>query len=91
MAKNNFQRLEEEELSRLPDLPLGIKHNVHNHLDSLRTIGGVIDLYLSKLVDVFIAMTGGKPERPSNTFFSDSGHNPPTDPDSGGPGGPANG
>ena len=85
MEKNNFQRLEEEEISRLPELPLGIvKDNVHTQLDGFRAIGGMIDLYLSKLIDIFVAMTGGKSERSGRG-------NPPTDPDNSVPGGPGKG
>ena len=85
MAKNNFQRLEEEEIDRLPDLPLGIANNVYNNLNNLRTFGSVIDLYLSKIIDVFVMMTGGNATRSSHT----SGHGSPTEPDSGIPGRPS--
>lgn len=88
---NNFQRLEEEEIEQLPEIPLGIAHNVHNNLDNMRTMGSMVDLYLTKIVDVFVMMTGGKVERPNNTFTYTSGHGSPTEPDSGIPGGPAEG
>lgn len=85
---NNFQRLEEEEIEQLPQLPLGIGHNVHNRLDNMRTMGSMVDLYLTKIVDVFVMMTGGKVERPNNNFSPGGNHGRPTDPDADMPGGP---
>ena len=86
---NNFQRLEEEEMDNLPQLPLGIAHNVHNSLGNMRTMGSIVDLYLTKIVDVFIMMAGGKVERPNNNFRPNSGSGSPTEPDRGMPGGPS--
>ena len=87
---NNFQRLEEEELNELTHVPLGIiSNNVYNRLDNMRTMGSIVDLYLTKIVDVFVMMAGGKVERPNNTFSHTSGHRSPTEPDSGVPGGPS--
>ena len=86
---NNFQRLEEEEMDNLPQLPLGIGHQVHNSLDNMRTMGSMVDLYLTKIVDVFVMMAGGKSERPNNGFSPGGSHGTPTDPHSDGPGGPA--
>jgi hypothetical protein len=91
MGKNNFQRLEEEELGNLPDLPLGIAHNVHNSLDNMRTLGGVVDLYLTKIIDVLIMMSGGTVDRSGNSFSSSTNHGTPTDPDRGTPRGPSGG
>jgi len=90
MRKNNFQRLEDEELDRLPDLPFSIANNVHNRLNNMRTIGNVIELYLTKVIDVLVMMTGGKSKPASKNSFTDtSGHGSPTEPDIDGPGGPA--
>jgi len=85
---NNFQRLEEEEMDRFAQ-PLGIiGNNVHNSLDNMRTMGSMFELYFTKIVDVFVIMTGGNSERSNNTFSHTSGHGSPTEPDSGKPGGP---
>lgn len=89
MRKNNFQRLEDEDLERMPDVPLRIASNVHNSLGNMRTMGSMVDLYLTKIIDVFIMMSGGTVERNNNTFSHTSGHGSPTEPDSGIPGGPS--
>ena len=87
---NNFQRLEEEEINRFKEQPLDIIGNkVHNKLDNMRAMGGIVELYLTKLVDVFVMMTGGNTQRPNNTFSHTGGHGSPTEPDTGKPGGPA--
>ena len=87
---NNFQRLEEEEMEQLPPLPLGIIGNrVHNRLDNMRTMGSMVDLYLTKIVDVFVMMAGGKVERPNNNFSPGGSYGAPTEPDGDVPGGPS--
>jgi len=56
----------------------------------MRTMGSMVELYLTKIVAVFVMMTGGKNvERPNNTFSHTSGHGSPTEPGSGMPGGPS--
>ena len=86
---NNFQRLEEEEMEQLPPLPLGIGHRVHNRLDNMRTMGSIVDLYLTKIVDVFVMLTGGSVERPNNNFSPGGDYGAPTEPDRDTPGGPS--
>ncbi len=85
---NNFQRLEEEEIDRLPDLPLGISQNVNNTLGGMRTFGSIIELYLAKIFDVVTMMAGGEVKRPQNTFNHTEGHGTPTEPNSDSPRGP---
>ncbi len=81
---NNFQRLEEEEIDRLPDLPMGIAQNVNSTLGGMRTFGSIIELYLAKIFDVVTMMAGGD----NNTFSDPGGHGSPTEPDGGSPRGP---
>lgn len=88
---NNFKRLEEEELDRLPDLPLGISQNVNSSLGNMRTLGSVVELYFAKIFDVFVMMAGGRIDTPPNNFSNPGGHGSPTEPDSGIPGGPSEG
>jgi len=55
---NNFKRLQEEELNRAPDLS-DTQRTVHNQVEGMRTMGEVVELYLAKVLDVFVVMTGG--------------------------------
>ena len=87
---NNFQRLEEEEMDGFTQSPLGIiGNNVYNSLDNMRTMGSMVELYITKIVDVFVMMAGGNAERPNDSFSHTSGHGSPTEPDSCQPGGPS--
>jgi len=54
----NFKDLEETVLNETP-LPLGIKSNVQGQLGNMRTFGGIIELYVSKILDILAAMFGG--------------------------------
>jgi len=85
---NNFQRLEEEEIDRLPDLPMGIAQNVNNTLGGMRTFGSIIELYIAKIFDVVTMMAGGETERSDNNFGQTGVHGAPTEPDRGTPRGP---
>ncbi len=77
---NNFQRLEEEEIDRLPDLPMGIAHNVNSTLGGMRTLGSIVELYLAKIFDVVTMMARGEAEQSSNSFGHTGGHGSPTEP-----------
>lgn len=55
---NNFKRLQDEELTRVPDLS-DTQRSIHNQVEGIRTIGEVVELYLTKVLDVFVVMTGG--------------------------------
>jgi len=65
---NNFKDLEEEVLHETP-IPLGIKSNVQGQLGSMRTVGGIVELYLSKIFDLLIAMFGGTDESDAKTHL----------------------
>ena len=54
----------------------------------MRTMGSMLDLYLTKIVSVFVMMAGGKSERPNNGFSPGGSHGTPTDPQGDVPGGP---
>ncbi len=56
---NNFKRLQEEELERVPDLRNN-QRSVRNQLDNMRTVGNVVELYLTKILDLFVVMSGGR-------------------------------
>ena len=64
----NFKDLEDEILNETP-MPLGIKSNVQGQLSNMRTFGGIIELYLSKIIDLFIDMFGGTNESTAKTHL----------------------
>ena len=77
---NNFKRLEEDDIDRLPDLPPGIAHNVNNTLGNMRTFGNIVELYLTKLADVVTMMAGGKVDRSIDGGQEGGEPHAPTDP-----------
>jgi len=52
---NNFKRLQEEEINRMPDQS-DSQRSVRNRVEGMRTIGQVVELYLTKILDVFVVM-----------------------------------
>ena len=85
---NNFKRLEEEEHRRLPG---DTQRSVRNRIGNMRTVGQVFELYMTKILDLFVMMTGGDVDDRSNKRKSpNKGY--PTDPEGDAPtGGPSAG
>ncbi len=69
MRTNNFKRLEEEEFNNMPEPPAEIQNNIVGQVNIFRFIGDIIDLYLPKVVDLFVQMSGG--DSPSATRSPD--------------------
>jgi len=57
--KNNFQRLHDDEMDRVPDLS-DTQREVRQRIEGMQTIGQVVELYLIKILDAFVIMTGGE-------------------------------
>jgi len=57
--KNNFQRLQDDEMGRVPDLS-DTQRQVRQKIEGMQTIGQVVELYLTKILDAFVMMTGGE-------------------------------
>ena len=57
--KNNFERLQDDEMGRVPDLS-DTQRQVRQRIEGMQTIGQVVDLYLTKILDAFVMMTGGE-------------------------------
>lgn len=56
--KNNFERLQDDEMERVPDLS-DTQREVRHRIEGMQTIGQVVELYLTKILDAFVMMTGG--------------------------------
>ena len=59
VMKNNFQRLHDDEMNRVPDLS-DTQREVRQRIEGMQTIGQVVELYLTKILDAFVMMTGGE-------------------------------
>lgn len=77
MRVNNFKKLmEEDEEAHYPNLSSQIQTNVENTLGIFRFFGQIVEVFLPKVVDTFIAMSGGDPTEKEEQ----SDRNPPTSP-----------
>lgn len=60
MRVNNFKKLmEEDEETHYPNLSSQVQTNVENTLGIFRYFGQIVEVFLPKVVDTFIAMSGG--------------------------------
>ncbi len=55
---NNFKKLEEEELRGSP-LPPRVARDVNQNLGVLRFISNIIELYMPKVAELFVSLSGG--------------------------------
>jgi hypothetical protein len=63
MSRNNFKILEEEEQGRYPGAPPQIESNIQNEMGILKMVGHIVDVYLPKVLELFIMITGGNTDR----------------------------
>jgi hypothetical protein len=81
---NNFQRLMQEEERRTPPPPPRIKNNLGGTMKVYRFLGQVVELYLPRVIDLFILLSGG--EKPQTGSRKDPGSGRgPSGPNPGGP------
>lgn len=66
---NSFKDLEELEEQETPDLPLGIKSNVQGQITGMRTMGEIVEVYLSKFFSIVSAVFGGELDGERNTHL----------------------
>ena len=65
---NNFEKLQEQQEEHYYSSEGGnnLKKEVMGTLTTFRFIGSVIDVYLPKVIDMFIAFSGGNSENDAN-------------------------
>ena len=73
---NNFQRLMQEEERRTPPPPPSIKNNLGGTMKVYRFLGQVVELYLPRVFDLFILLSGGEKEQESSRKDPGSGGSP---------------
>ena len=66
---NSFKDLEKLEQEETPHLPLGIKSNVQGQITGIRTIGEIVEVYLSKFFSIVSAVFGGEIDEERNTHL----------------------
>ncbi|MCB0652240.1 MAG: hypothetical protein KDC85_13270 [Saprospiraceae bacterium] len=75
---NNFQKLQEQQEEKYYSSKEGedLKKDLMGTLSTFRFIGSVIDVYLPRVVDMFIAIAGGGDEDKINAKNSSSKEDP---------------
>lgn len=56
--RNNFQRLEEEDLTNYPQPPARIKQDINHSQNMFQLFGNVIDLFIPKLFQMITSLLG---------------------------------
>ena len=69
-----------EEEDRIGDAPMGLRNKVNATTGLFTFAGNLIEVFLPKILDVFVAMTGGTPtddEKPKRRRTPDNGYEGP--------------
>ncbi len=67
MAKNSFQRMEDENLNnRSSEQIERVRQNVDGSVSFIQMVGKIIEVYLPRVFDVFVMMGGGKEREDTN-------------------------
>ena len=59
-SKNSFKKLMEEEEMQYPHAPPEIEKEITGSVRMIKLMGNVVELYLTRIVDLFLSMMGGK-------------------------------
>ena len=73
MAVNNFKRLEDDQLRRNPQAPPNVEERIGSSMNFIRMVSNVLELYIPRVFEVFVSMTGGgsrsdEKDTPPNSF-----------------------
>lgn len=58
-SENSFKRLMDEEEQQFPHPPPEIEHNVMGTARNVHFMGNVVELYLSRFLDLLVSIFGG--------------------------------
>lgn len=68
MLNNNFEELERNNLENLREPSKDVKRNVDSTVGIFRFVGDIVDLFLPKLMDIFLHVTGGEGKKKEPTM-----------------------
>lgn len=63
---NSFKELEKLHISSFEQKSEEVKERIDGETSSYKFIGDVLDLYFSKVMGVFVAMSGGNEQKENN-------------------------
>ncbi len=58
--KNSFKKLMEEEEKQYPHAPPEIEKEITGNVKVIKLMGDIVELYLTRIIDMFLSMMGGK-------------------------------
>ena len=67
---NNFKKLQEEQEEQYSHHLLNIQNSLNSNLTSIGTFTKVLDVYISKVVNYFLVLSGGS-EKTTKDFDKD--------------------
>lgn len=70
MERNNFQRLVEEQSFDLQKPLQTVENRLNGSINLFQHIGNVVDLYLPKVVDMFVTASGGDNKKRNKKGFA---------------------
>ncbi len=59
---NNFEKFEEDLVNKFGDPPNKVKKEIDGSVGFFRIIGNIVELFIPKMMDLFINMSGGSRE-----------------------------
>ena len=57
--ENNFEKIEEDLISQFGEPPKSVKRNIDESFSIFRMIGNIIELFMPKVIEVFVNLAGG--------------------------------
>lgn len=62
---NNFKKLQEQELDKVEFRSNSIKSGISSSMSAFRFVGDMLDLFIPKVIGIFVNMTGGDDKKTS--------------------------
>ena len=62
---NNFKKLQEQELNNVEFRTNSIKSGISSSMNAFRFVGDMLDLFIPKVLGIFVNMTGGDDKKTS--------------------------
>lgn len=63
---NNFEKIEEDLIAKHGEPPTKVKHNIDESFSFVRMIGNIIELFMPKVLDIFVNLAGGEKDKSGN-------------------------
>lgn len=65
--RNSFKELEELEMQNISMDSARIKNGISSDIGIMKYVTSIVEMYFPKIVDMFVGLAGGSPDKPSNS------------------------